>query len=146
MNLESRSDWSALLLRCSTGILFLAHGFYLKLFVFGMDGTVGFFQSLGYPAVLAYAVVALESLGGVALILGVYTRWVSLGLIPVLIGAGLVHAGNGWLFSAPEGGWEYPVFWVVVMLALALLGDGRYSLARAVRSWPSGGDLSRAAE
>ncbi len=64
----------------------------------------------------------------------------------MLIGAGLVHAGNGWLFSAPDGGWEYPAFWVVVMLALALLGDGRYSLARAVGSWPRGGDLSRAAE
>lgn len=130
MNLETRLDWSALLLRCTTGALFLAHGFYLKLFVFGMDGTVGFFQSLGYPAALAYFVVAAETLGGLALILGLFTRWVSLGLIPVLAGAALVHVGNGWLFNAPDGGWEYPVFWMVAMLVLAVLGDGRYSLSR----------------
>lgn len=130
MNLETKLDWSTLLLRCSTGVLFLAHGFYLKLFVFGMAGTVGFFQSLGYPAALAYFVVAAETLGGLVLILGLCTRWVSLGLIPVLVGAALVHAGNGWLFNAPDGGWEYPVFWAVVMLALAILGDGRYSLSR----------------
>lgn len=138
MNLDTRLDWSALLLRCTTGVLFLAHGFYLKLFVFGMAGTVGFFQSLGYPAALAYAVVAAETLGGLALILGVYTRWVSLGLVPVLAGAAYVHAGNGWLFNAPDGGWEYPVFWIVVMLVLALLGDGRYSLSRMLAARSGG--------
>lgn len=138
MNLESRLDWSAFLLRCSTGVLFLAHGTYLKLFVFGMDGTVGFFQSLGFPAALAYFVVAAETLGGLALILGLFTRWVSLGLIPVLAGAAMVHLGNGWLFSAPDGGWEYPVFWIVVMLVLAVLGDGRYSLSRLLTTRSSG--------
>lgn len=138
MNLESRLDWSALLLRCTTGALFLAHGFYLKLFVFGMPGTVGFFQSLGFPASLAYAVVLAETLGGLALILGLYTRWVSLGLIPVLAGAAFVHAGNGWLFNAPDGGWEYPVFWLVAMLVLVLLGDGRYALSRFLANRSSG--------
>lgn len=142
MNLENRLDWAALLLRCSVGVLFLAHGLYLKLFVFGMAGTVGFFQSLGYPAALAYIVVVVETLGGLALILGVFTRWVSIGLVPVLAGAVGVHAGNGWLFSASNGGWEYPVFWLMVMLALALLGDGRYSLARAIRPRPHDSALS----
>lgn len=139
MNLENRLDWSALLLRCSTGVLFLAHGFYLKLFVFGMAGTVGFFQSLGYPAALAHFVVAVETLGGLALLLGLYTRWVSLGLVPVLVGAALVHAGNGWLFNAPDGGWEYPVFWTVVMLALAILGDGRYSMSHLLANGRTNG-------
>lgn len=129
MNLEQRSSMAALLLRCSTGVLFLAHGAYLKLVVFGMAGTVGFFQSLGYSAALAYAVVIAETLGGLALIAGVYSRWVALALVPVLVGAVQVHAGNGWLFSAANGGWEYPVFWIVVMLAVAVLGDGRYSLS-----------------
>lgn len=132
MNPETRSDMAALLLRISTGLLFLAHGFYLKLFVFGMEGTVGFFGSLGYPAVLAYLVVAAETAGGLALIAGLHTRWVSLALVPVMIGATLVHAGNGWLFSAPNGGWEYPVFWTVTLVALAFLGDGRYSVSHYV--------------
>lgn len=138
MNLETRYDLISLLLRCTTGVLFLAHGFYLKVFVFGLDGTVEFFQSLGYPALAAYVVIAVETLGGLALIVGLFTRWVALATVPVLLGATLTHASNGWLFSAPDGGWEYPVFWMVVMLALALMGDGRYSLAHRLQ-----GDAAR---
>lgn len=146
MNPEKRLSLAALLLRCSMGLLFIAHGFYLKLMVFGLDGTVGFFQSIGYPAVFAYLVIAAETLGGLALIAGLATRWVSLALVPVLLGATAVHWDNGWLFNAPNGGWEYPVFWTVALLALAALGDGRYSLARALRARPAGTALSPAAE
>ena len=144
MNLEARSDIAALLLRLSMGVLFIAHGFYLKLFVFGLEGTVSFFQSIGYPAVFAYLVIALETLGGLALIVGALTRWVSVALVPVLVGATLVHAGNGWLFSAPNGGWEYPVFWTVALVALAVLGDGRYSLAHYLGAPRPGTQASRA--
>jgi putative oxidoreductase len=42
--------------------------------------------------------------------------------------AASVHAGNGWVFSAPSGGWEYPVFLIVACLVQALLGDGRFVL------------------
>jgi putative oxidoreductase len=42
-----------------------------------------------------------------------------------------VHAGNGWVFSAPNGGWEYPAFWTVMLFVQALLGDGAYALGRA---------------
>ena len=45
-----------------------------------------------------------------------------------------MHAGNGWVFSAPNGGWEYPLFLIVVSLVVALLGDGRYALASAFRT------------
>jgi putative oxidoreductase len=112
---------------------FLAHGLYLKIFVFTVGGTVGFFESLGLPAVLAYATIAAESLGGLALILGVFTRWVSLALLPVLLGALWVHSGNGWLFTAEGGGWEYPLFLAAAALTQALLGDGAHALK------PSGG-------
>ena len=60
--------------------------------------------------------------------LGVYTRRVSLALVPILIGAAMVHVPNGWVFSAPNGGWEYPVFLVMASLAQALLGDGALAL------------------
>ena len=52
----------------------------------------------------------------------------ALGLIPVLLGATWVHAGNGWQFSAEGGGWEFPLFWVAVQGAIALLGKGAYAL------------------
>lgn len=127
-------DYAALLLRVTTGALFLLHG-GLKLFVFTPAGTAGYFQSIGLPGPLAYLTIAVEILGGLSLIAGLWTRWVSLALVPVLLGAAWFgHASNGFFFNAPNGGWEYPVFWAVVMAALALLGDGAYSLGnRAAR-------------
>ncbi len=122
------ADYAALLLRVSTGALFLIHG-GLKLFVFTPAGTAGFFQSIGLPGPLAYLTIAAEILGGLLLLAGLWTRWVSLALVPVLLGAAWFgHASAGFFFSNAGGGWEYPVFWAVVMAALALLGDGAYSL------------------
>jgi putative oxidoreductase len=121
------APYAALLLRLVLGSMFVAHAL-LKYFVFTLPGTVQFFQSLGLPGLLAYATFAVELVGGVMLILGVGTRWVAAALVPVLMGAAWVHLGNGWLFSAPKGGWEYPVFLVVAAVAQALLGDGAYAL------------------
>jgi putative oxidoreductase len=94
-----------------------------------LPGTAQFFESLGLPAALAYLTFWAELLGGIALFAGVGTRWVAIALVPILIGATWVHAGNGWVFSAPNGGWEYPVFLIVASLVQALLGDGRFALA-----------------
>jgi putative oxidoreductase len=122
-------DYGVLLLRVSLGAMFLAHGLLLKVATFGLAGTAGFFESLGLPAGLAYLTVLAETLGGVLLILGVQTRWVSLALLPILLGAVWVHAGNGWVFSAANGGWEYPAYLAVLAVAQALLGDGAYALS-----------------
>ena len=125
MNTEK---YGALLLRVSLGVLFLVHG-GLKLFVFGPAGTAGYFASLGLPAALAYADIAVELVGGLALIAGFYTRIAALVLVPVLLGAIVtVHSGNGFFFNAPGGGWEYPAFWAVALLVQALIGDGAYAL------------------
>lgn len=124
----SQADLAALLLRVSMGGLFLLHG-GLKLFVFTPAGTAGFFASIGLPGPLAYLTIVAEILGGLALIAGVYTRWVSLALIPVMIGAAWFgHAASGFFFSNAGGGWEYPAFWTVALLVQALLGDGAYAL------------------
>jgi putative oxidoreductase len=126
--IDSRTaPFAALLLRLALGTMFVAHAL-LKLLVFTMPGTVQFFQSLGLPAALAYVTVAAELVGGVLLILGIGARWVAAALVPVLLGAAWVHLGNGWLFTAPKGGWEYPVFLAVAAIVQALLGDGAYAL------------------
>lgn len=114
-------------LRISLGILAVAHGL-LKVFVFTIPGTVAFFGSLGYPAFLAYAVILIEILGGLSLIVGYKTRIFSLAMVPVLIGATLTHAGNGWVFSNPNGGWEFPAFWSIALMVQAALGSGAYAL------------------
>ena len=127
--------YGALVLRVALGLAALAHGL-LKVFVFTPAGTVGFFESLGYPAVLAWAVMAIEIVGGIALILGFYARIVALVQIPVLLGAALVHLPNGWLFANANGGWEYPVFWAAALAALVLIGPGAHAL-RDVAGTPS---------
>ena len=121
------APYAALVLRVSLGALALAHGL-LKILVFTPAGTVGFFASLGMPAVLAYAVIGIEVGGGLALIAGVFTRQVAVMMIPVLLGAAFVHAGNGWLFSGEGGGWEFPAFWAAALAVQALLGDGAFAL------------------
>ncbi|HJR59453.1 MAG TPA: hypothetical protein VJ813_08650, partial [Vicinamibacterales bacterium] len=60
---------------------------------------------------------------------GVRTREVAAALIPILIGALLVHAGNGWVFSNAGGGWEYPLYLVVLSAAQVLLGEGAFALS-----------------
>ena len=122
------APYAALTLRVALGVMFLAHSLYLKVFVFTVPGTVGFFESLGLPAIAAYLTIFAEIAGGIALILGIQTRLVSIALLPVLLGATWVHAGNGWLFSAEGGGWEYPVFLAAAAVVQALLGDGAHAV------------------
>jgi len=129
------APYAALVLRVASGIAFLAHGLYLKVFVFTMAGTVGFFESLGLPGFLAWLTVIGETVGGVLLLLGIQVRLASLWLIPILLGAAWTHLPNGWVFSGAGGGWEYPLFWAAVQGAILLLGPG----ALAVRVTLPGG-------
>jgi putative oxidoreductase len=126
------APYAALVLRVALGIMFVAHSLVLKHFTYGMAGTVQFFESLGLPAALAYFTFWAELIGGLALIAGVATRWVALALIPILAGAAWVHIGNGWVFSNANGGWEYPVFLIVVSVVVALLGSGPYALGSRI--------------
>ena len=119
---------AALLLRLALGTMFLAHA-WLKIKVFTPAGAAQYFQSLGLPRELAYVTMAAEVAGGILLILGIETRWVALALTPLMLGTiVMVHGKAGWLFTNKDGGWEYPAFWVVGLLALALLGDGAAAL------------------
>jgi putative oxidoreductase len=113
-------DAASLLLRVSLGVMYLTHSLVLKVFTFGFAGTAGYFASLGLPSFTAYLVIAAEVIGGVLLLANVATGWVALLLLPILGGAFWVHAGNGWVFSAAGGGWEYPLFLMVVSVAVAL--------------------------
>lgn len=124
-----RADLAALVLRAALGIVLIAHGM-LKLFVFTLPGTAGFFESVGFPGWAAYGVAPLELITGVLLVVGYQAAWAALLSLPVLLGALFVHVGNGWLFTNAKGGWEFPAVLVFLAVGVALLGDGAYSLRK----------------
>ncbi len=122
------APYAAFALRVALGVMFIGHAL-LKYYVFTLPGTVQFFESIGLPGLLAYATFYAELIGGTLILAGAGSRWIAAALIPVLLGATWAHAGNGWVFTSPNGGWEYPAFLSVVALAQALLGDGKFALS-----------------
>ena len=135
LNIPNAPQHGIALLRFSLGVMWLAHAL-LKLIVFTLPGTAQFFDSVGFPGNLAYPVFAVEMLGGLALVLGIYARQASLVLLPVMAGAVWVHLPNGWAHTSPGGGWEYPMFLCIASVALWLIGDGSFSLRRSNRFVP----------
>lgn len=129
---------AAAVLRLALATMWLSHA-WLKYGVFTMAGFGGFLAQQGLPTALAWPVLLAEVGGGLLILLGIGGRWVSLALLPILAGATLVHAGNGWVFSAPNGGWEYPVFLMSMSLVHALLGDGRFTVRAAGAAAPVAG-------
>ena len=125
--MTDRTDYAALLLRLGLGAMFIAHGL-LKVLVFTLPGTAGFFEQVGFPGWVAYIVAFAEIGGGASLIAGIAVRAVTLALIPVLLGALYVHFGSGWVFSNPNGGWEYPAFLVLASVVQVLLGPGKFAV------------------
>jgi len=121
------SDYGATLLRIALGAIMLAHA-YLKFGIYGMEGTSAFFAAHGFPAWTAWPVAFGELGAGVLLILGIHTRWVALGLIPILLGVVATLWKAGFFFDAPGGGWEFPALLIVLTVVQALVGDGAYAL------------------
>lgn len=132
------APYAALLLRLTFGIMLVSHGL-MKVLVFTPAGTVGYFESLGIPAIFAWLTMAGEVGGGILILLGIQVRWVAVLVLPVLLGALVVHSGNGWSFSADGGGWEYPAYLAATAVVQILLGDGAHAL---MPSW----GLSRTAQ
>ncbi|MBL8112955.1 MAG: DoxX family protein [Acidobacteria bacterium] len=128
---------AATLLRLGLGTTMLAHGL-LKVTVYTLPGTVAFFESSGFPGWLAYPVTAGEILGGIALLVGFLVRTASLALVPILAGATLTVAPNGWVFNAPQGGgWEFPAFLLLAAVLQALLGPGALALGNLFNRRPA---------
>jgi putative oxidoreductase len=120
-------EWGITILRVAVGGVFLPHG-YQKLFVWKVAGVSVFLAKLGIPAPMPAAVVLtlVEFGGGLALLLGLYTRWAAgLLAIDMLVAILTVHLRNG--FFAPEG-IEYPLTLLTASMALVLLGSGQASV------------------
>lgn len=134
------------ILRAITGLIFVAHGGQ-KLFVYGLDGVAAGFGQMGVPlaAIFGPLVAVLEFFGGIALIAGLTTRLVSVGLAITMLGAMvLVHLAGG--FFMPTG-IEFTLSLFGSALLLALTGAGSYSLdAVLARRRTSTGTMSGRAQ
>src|SRR3989338_502059 len=123
--LGKHADWAYLLLRVTMGAILAVHG-YAKL-AGGVPGVAGYFGNLGIPAPLIFAwiVTLLELFGGIALILGVLTRYVSAALVIqfayITFGSIIMKSPKGAFFS----GWEDDLLILAVVIALTILGNGK---------------------
>jgi putative oxidoreductase len=140
MNTHIRNDIGLLAVRIAVGVVFIAHGLDK---LGDLQGTEGFFESLGIPAAgfMAPLVAYTEVIGGGALILGLLTPLAGTALaIDMLVAFATVHAGKG-IFVA-DGGWELVMLLGVAAGALVAAGPGRISVDAALRlpqrspAWP----------
>ncbi|HCU11223.1 MAG TPA: hypothetical protein DGB72_03755 [Gemmatimonadetes bacterium] len=120
------AKWGMLPLRIVVGLVFLMHGGQ-KFFVFGIGGTADIMGKLGLPLpfVSAAVVIAAEMLGGLAILLGVFTRLAGALLAFEMVVAILVARFHGGFF-APYG-YEFELTLLGVCLTFALNGPGRMS-------------------
>jgi putative oxidoreductase len=127
------ASYGAMLLRLILGIVYIMHA-YLALMVFGLSGPTGMIAyqakaGVPVPELATWYLILAHGLGGICLVLGVYTRWAALANVPVMLGAIVfVHLKKG--FWAHEGGYEYALVLLMATLAVAMIGGGALSLKR----------------
>ena len=115
------------MIRFVAGVMMIPHG-YGKVFG-GIEGTTKFFASVGLePAlILAWYIGLLELVGGICVALGFLTRFMSAQLIGLLaVATFYIHLPSGFIWV--KGGYEYPLFWMVVMMAITIKGGEKLSL------------------
>jgi len=124
------SDYALLMLRLLLGLLFIAH-LYWKLAALP-GGVAAWWSGLvgsGYPAVVPAYVLSAEVAGALLLVPGIFTRWVALYAIPMMLGAAqfwLVRTG----FYFTKAGAELPLVWAALLGIQVVGGDGAWALVR----------------
>ncbi|WP_372381687.1 DoxX family protein [Xanthomonas sp. NCPPB 1068] len=128
---EAGSAAALLMLRIAGGGFLLPHGLGKLLGWFGGPGLGGFaaeLQQFGLPSTtpLPLVLALVQTLSGLAVLLGLWTR-MSAALAALFIATTvLVAMPKGWFWM--HGGMEYPSMWLLVLLALVAAGAGPWSL------------------
>ena len=129
---DALSDYSYPLIRVAAGAMLVPHG-WAKLFGGGLSGTAEFMASVGLEPAMALAtyIALLELVGGTLLVLGLLTRLVAIQVVGFMaVAAFHVSWANGFFWG--NGGFEYPLFWGLVALAITARGGDRLSLDRLI--------------
>ncbi len=132
-----QQSWSLLLVRLALGVVILPHGMQKALGLFGgygFTGTIGFFESMGMPFILALLVILAEFVGSLGLIAGIATRFMAFSLFIEMTGAMILggHIHNGffmnWFGTQKGEGIEYFILVIGISLAVLIGGSGKFSL------------------
>ena len=127
------APYAALVLRLSLSFLFFAH-LYRKFQVVGFEKWWSGMEKAGYADWVIYYTLAAEFAGAILLLLGLYSRYVSILVLPVMI-AIVYHQATRKGFWFSDGGAEFPLAWTFILCAQALLGDGKYALRVPAMPW-----------
>lgn len=135
--LENEKDIAVLILRITVGVVIFAHGAQ-KLFGwfggYGFTGTMGYFtETVGLPYIIGFLVIIGESIGMIALALGLLTRFSAISLIVIMSGAFFIdHLPHGfymnWFGQNAGEGFEFDILVAGAAAAIAVIGAGRYSV------------------
>ncbi|WP_339146804.1 MULTISPECIES: DoxX family protein [unclassified Sutcliffiella] len=127
----NKYEIGTLILRVVLGLTFFVHG--LAKFQGGIENTVGWFDSIGLPGFFAYGVALLEIIGGIALVLGLFSRVVS-GLIALLmVGAILkVKFAVGFLGNGQMAGYELDLAFLAMALFIVMNGSKAFALDQVI--------------
>jgi putative oxidoreductase len=124
-------DLSWLLVRLTAGLMLLPHGIPKWQAGVAAFATGGLAKRGIEPSLpLAYLVVFLETVGGVCIALGIFTRFFAAAAAIHLCVVMFIHMPQGFAWSAR--GYEYPLFWGLILFAIALRGGGPYSVDRRI--------------
>ena len=124
---DNNASTGSLVLRIGLGVMWISHAL-LKLFVFTIPGLGGWLESQGFPAFLAWPLFITELAAGILILIGYYGRYISVAMTPILLIAAWTHLPNGWVHTNQGGGYEYPLFLVIVSIAHFIFGDGRIAI------------------
>ncbi len=123
MKLHNNTDTALLLVRVGLALVFMAHGWDK---ISTMSDTIAFFSSIGLSSIFAYLVAYIEFLGGIAMLLGVFTGWAGILLAITMLGAiGKVKLNLGFI-----GGYEFDLMLFLAAIAISLSGAGKYTVLR----------------
>lgn len=130
------APYAAFVLRVSLAGFFLAH-LYKKFAVTGFDSWWNGLEKAGYADWMLYYTLAAEFAAAILLVLGMYSRYVSVLALPVMIAVTNHWAmRKGYWFV--DGGAEFPLAWTFMLIAQALLGDGAYAIRAPALPWERG--------